>query len=404
MSLPSQDFDYLGKALDDVFTSYGKLRAECPVGWSDRYGGFWFLAKYDDIWAAEQDPDSFSVAPGMLFPSLGNERPLIPLDIDPPQLQRYRRMLLPAFTASRMERLEPYVRSIANELIDQLAGKEVFDASLEYARLLSMIVFGEMAGLPRADNDRFQSWVERTLYGRTEDPDDAAAAAKEVETYFRELRRDRLTSDRKDDLIGRLLQSDADGRVLGEDEFADYCLLLLIAGLETSAWSIRSALWHLAQHPEDRRRLVTSPELIVPATEEFLRCMAPVQGMARTVKREIEVRGQRIPAGERVVLMFGSANRDEEVFETADQVVIDRRENPHLAFGVGAHRCLGSNLGRREVRIGLEELLQRVPDFELVDTDTPWWGIGPLRLRQPSAGAANPGIRSANGSRGGEDR
>ena len=208
-----------------------------------------------------------------------------------------------------------------------------------------MVVFAEMAGLPKEDYDRFQEWVERTMYGRTDDPEDAVAASKEVYAYFRALRLERLAEPERDDLIGCLLAGRIDGRALSADEFADYCFLLLVAGLETSAWSIRAALWHLAQHPEDRRRLVAEPELLVKATEEFLRCLTPVQGMARTLQEDVEIRGQVIEAGERVLLLLGSGNRDEEVFADADTVVIDRGDNPHLAFGIGSHRCLGSNLG-----------------------------------------------------------
>ncbi len=381
MSTAPESFGHHGEDLDSIFSTYRALRTECPVGRSERYGGFWFLTKYEDIWDAEQNPKAFSVEQGMLLPSLGNERPLIPLDIDAPALQQFRRMLLPAFAPARIERLEPLVREVAEQLIDDFAGEDVFDASLSYARILPMVVFAEMAGLPKEDYDRFQDWVERTMYGRTENPEDAVVASKEVYAYFRALRLERLGEPERDDLVGCLLSGRIDGRGLSEDEFADYCFLLLVAGLETSAWSIRAALWHLAQHPDDRRRLVAEPGLMVKATEEFLRCLAPVQGMARTLREDVEVRGQQLAAGDRVLLLLGSGNRDEEVFADADTVVIDRGDNPHLAFGIGAHRCLGSNLGRREVRIGLETLLRRIPEFELADPGTPWWGVGPLLLR-----------------------
>lgn len=390
-----ENFGHHGGDLDTIFSAYRELRATCPVGKSQRYGGFWFLTRYEDIWSAEQNPDVFSVAQGMLLPSLGNERPLIPLDIDPPALQHYRRMLLPAFAPARIARLEPFVHGVAESLADAFAADEVFDASLSYARILPMIVFAEMAGLPKEDYDRFQNWVERMLYGRTEDPADAVEAAKEVDAYFRDLRRKRLDEPERDDLLGNLLAGHVEGRPLSEDEFADYCLLLLVAGLETSAWSIRSALWYLAQHPEDRRRLVSQPDLMVAATEEFLRCLAPVQGMARTLTHDVALRGQALRTGDRVLLLLGSGNRDEEVFTDADEVIIDRVDNPHLAFGIGAHRCLGSNLGRREVRVGLEVLLRRVPQFELVDPDVPWWGLGPLPLRRCDA---SPALRATGAS------
>ena len=390
MSARPEQFGHHGEDLDSIFSTYRELRATCPVGRSERYGGFWFLTRYDDIWAAEQNPTAFSVDQGMLLPPLGNARPLIPLDIDPPALAHYRRMLLPNFAPTRIDRLEPLVREVAANLITGFAAEEVFDASLSYARILPLVVFAEMAGLPRSDYDRFQAWVERTMYGRTEDPVDAVEAAEEVDAYFRELRQARLGEPARDDLVGSLLSGRVEGRPLSEDEFADYCFLLLVAGLETSAWSIRSALWYLAQHPEDRRRLVEQPGLMVSATEEFLRCLSPVQGMARTLKQDLEIRGEVLVAGERVLLLLGSGNRDEEVFVAADDVVIDRVDNPHLAFGIGAHRCLGSNLGRREVRIGLEVLLGHIPEFELADAGVPWWGLGPLPLRRCGGSTPRP--------------
>jgi len=244
-----------------------------------------------------------------------------------------------------------------------------------------MLVFSQMAGFPEEDYDRFQDWVERIIYLRTQDPEETSRAADEVVSYFYELREHRLREPRRDDLVGRLLAAEVDGRELSSEEFADYCFLLLIAGLETTAWSVRASLWHLAGHAEDQAMLRARPELIPQAAEEFLRCMAPVQGMARTVRSDIDVGGKHIPAGERMLLLFGAAKRDEQIFDQPDDIKLDREDNPHLSFGVGAHRCLGANLGRRELRVALEELLAAVGEFRFAGDDVPpWWGVGPLPL------------------------
>ena len=375
------NFGHHDEDLDDAFEVFRALRAGCPVGHSDKYGGFWFVTRYEDIYRAEQDWETFSVAPSMLFPSLGTRRPMIPIDIDPPMLQKYRRILLPAFAPSQIDGLEPMVRRTASSLIDAFAGQEGCDASLQYARPFPTIVFADMAGFPQEDYDRFQDWVERIVYVRTHDPEEAERATEEAYDYFAELVMARRTEPPREDLLGKLLAAEIDGRPLTEEELVDYTFLLMIAGLETTAWAVRSSLWHLAQHPEDRRRLVERPQLIGPATEEFLRCMAPVQGMARTLKRDVEMRGHTMREGERVLLVFGSGNRDEEVFEDADSIRVDREENPHFAFGVGVHRCLGANLGRREMRVALEEFLKRIPEFRLADGPVPeWWGVGPLPI------------------------
>jgi cytochrome P450 len=152
-----------------------------------------------------------------------------------------------------------------------------------------------------------------------------------------------------------------------------------VGGLDTTAWTIRSSLWHLAQHPADRRRLSKDPSLIPDAVEEFLRTMSPVQAMARTATRDIHLNGHQIAKGERVVLVFGAGNRDPEEFPEPDAVMIDRRPNRHLSFGLGIHRCIGSNLGRSEVKVALQEFLIAFPDFELAG-DSPWHGVGPLPI------------------------
>jgi cytochrome P450 len=377
----ARSFGHHDEDLDRAFDTYRVLRRECPVGRSDRYGGFWFLTKYEDIFRAEQDPDTFSVAPSMLLPPFGNRRPLIPIDIDPPMLQKYRRILLPSFAPAQIDAVDPMVRQTARELIAAFHSRGRCDASLEFARPFPMVVFCRMAGLPEEDYGRFQDWVDRIIYVRTHDPDEAARAGDEVCDYFLEYRERRLQEPPREDLVGKLLAARIDGKPLTHEEFADYCFLLLIAGLETTAWALRASLWYLAQHPEARWRLVERPELAAHATEEFLRCMAPVQGMARTLKRDVEVRGHHLPAGDRVLLVFGSGNRDEEVFEDSDTIRVDREENPHFAFGVGVHRCLGANLGRREVRVALEEFLAAIPDFRIDAEEVPeWWGVGPLPL------------------------
>ena len=377
----ARSFGHHDDHLDDVFAVYRRLRSECPVGRSDLYGGFWYLSRYEDIYRAEQSVEDYSVQPSMLLPPVGQRRPLIPLDIDPPMLQKYRRVMLPAFAPAEIDRFEPTVRKVAADLLDRIGDRGGFDASIEYARPFPMTVFAIMAGLPVEDLDRFNDWVERLFYVRTHDFAETERAAAEVCDYFAETRERRRREAPRDDLIGRLMIAEIDGRPLTDEEFVDYAFLLAAAGLETTAWAVRASIWHLARHPADRGRLAANPSLIPVATEEFLRCLAPVQGMARTLRRDVEVRGQRLRAGERVLLLFGSGNRDESVFPEPDAVKVDRLDNPHFAFGVGVHRCLGSNLGRREVKVALEELLARFPDFHVEPGVEPvWHGVGPLPL------------------------
>jgi cytochrome P450 len=376
---PEYDFDFHGDALDTIFDDYRVMRAECPVSWSTRYGGFWSITSYDDVHAAEHDWDTYSVAPSMILPSFGTDRPLIPLDIDPPNLVDYRKTLLPFFTPQKMDGLIPRTREIARQLLDDTHDQATFDAST-YARMLPTMIFCEYAGFPIEDAAQLDQWVELIVFARTDDESVARNAAEEVYKYFRSLIRKRR-QQRKDDVVSGLLDMPFHGRPLTDDEMLDTCYLLFVAGLETTASTIRSSLWHLAQHPADLAMLAASPTAIATATEEFLRTLSPVQAMARTLKQDTTVRGIPMCVGERVALVFGAANRDPQRFVDPDEIRLDRPENPHVAFGIGAHRCLGSNLARREVNVALEELITRYPKFELAEP-APWHGIGPLILKE----------------------
>lgn len=378
----ARNFSHHDEGLDVAFEVYRQLRERCPIGYSERYGGFWFVMRFDDIHRIEQDWQTFAVAPGMLLPPMGHTRPGIPIDIDPPMHTMYRRIMLPAFTPQHINAMEPMVRRIARELLDGIGDGEEVDASKRFAVPLPMRVFCGLAGLPPEDSDMLEDWINRIFYVRTHDYSDTQRAAAECCAYLSAHFEARKREPARDDLLGRLLAARMDdGRTLTEEELIDYGFVLLTAGLDTTSWVIRSGLWHLAQHPEDRARLAASPELTAAAVEEFLRCLSSVQGMARTATRQVELDGCRLEEGDRVLLMFGSGNRDGAKFPDPDRIVVDRQPNPHMAFGVGIHRCLGSNLARRELRVAFEEFLARYPDFSLAPgANPPWHGIGPLPL------------------------
>lgn len=372
------DFDYHGEALDNIFDSYKQLRRECPVGWSEKHGGFWYLAKNEDIFAAEQDHATFSVTPSMILPNFGTDTPLIPIDIDQPAHTAYRRILLPLFTPRAIDALTPRVVQVATDLASAIDASRVAEVSRSFARPLPTVIFSVLAGFPEEDWPRFDRWVDEIIYERVESPEVAREAGDEVFAYFSDLLAKRRNEPPRDDIIGHLLTAEVKGQPLTQDELLSYCYLLFLAGLDTTAWAIRSSLWYLAQNGEAQRRLRENPDMVPTAVEEFLRTLSPVQAMARTATRDIEIRGQEIKAGDRVVLAFGSGNRDEEVYDHADEILVDREQNRHLAFGVGIHRCLGSNLGRREVVVALQQFLEVLPPFRLADPDQPWHGVGPL--------------------------
>ena len=376
----AKSFDFHGEALDTVFDTYAQLRAQCPVGRSENYGGFWFVTKSDDIFAAEQDPETFSVAPSMMFPAV-TDRPLPPIDIDPPEHAAYRRILLPLFTPQELKKLEQPIRDTARAQAQEFLKKgSGADASYGYARPVPTIIFSRLAGYPEKDWPLFDQWVDDIIYERIEAPEKTDAANKAVYAYFENLLETWKDDPSSANLIDYLCRAKIDGRPLSRDELLRYCYLLFLAGLDTTAWGIRAGLWHLANNPEDQQKLRDDPSLIPMACEEFLRCLSPVQAMARTCLKDTVIRGQEIKKGERVVLVFGSGNRDEEIFPNPDKVDILREENRHLGFGGGIHRCLGSNLGRRELVVGIEEFLRAVPPFRPADPNQKWHGVGPLNL------------------------
>ena len=376
-----RDFGYHGQALDNIFGTYQELRSRCLVGRSERYGGFWFLLNSEDIFAAEQAPGTFSVAPSMLLPPMGTDVPLIPIDIDPPDHAGYRRLLLPLFTPQAVARLDEGMHRTARELAANIASHQVVDVSARFARPMPTIIFSRLAGFPEQDWPKFDRWVDDIIYRRTDDPARAWNAGHEVMDYFDALLTARAAQQDTGDIISRLRSAEIKGRKLTHAELLSYCYLLFVAGLDTTAWSIRSSLWYLAQHPDAQAALRQDPELIPAAAEEFLRTLSPVQAMARTCTKDTEISGQKIKAGDRVVLVFGAGNRDPDAYNNPDEIVIGRENNRHLAFGGGIHRCLGSNLGRRELVVALEEFLAVVGDFSLASPAEQWHGVGPLTLR-----------------------
>lgn len=381
-----EDFDFHGEALDEIFEDYDVMLNKCPVGHSSKYGGFTYIAKSEDIFAAEQDPDTFAVAPSMLLPSFGTDDPLIPIDIDPPMHAGYRKILLPLFTPMNIASLEPGMIETAKQLAEDVVSVAedndgVADVSKLFARPMPTIVFSRLAGYPEEDWPKFDQWVDDIIYRRTKEPEVAYAAGGKITEYFDTMIKKREAEGGDyNDLLDKVLNSQVDGRELTHEEKISYSFLLFLAGLDTTAWALRASLWYLAGNPKAQQQLRDNPDQIPTAIEEFLRTLSPVQAMARTCLKDTVVQGKEIKAGERVVLVFGAGNRDPEVYEDPHDIKIDREDNRHLAFGAGIHRCLGSNLARKEMVIGLEEFLKRVPSFEHAGGEV-WHGVGPLTLR-----------------------
>ena len=354
---------------------WDELRGGCPVAHTERRGGAWLPTRYEDVAAVAYDTESFSSRDVGVLPPMPGTSLLTapPITSDPPFHTAARRIVLPFFSPRAVDKLEQKTRSICLELLDAIATADTADAAGDYAQHIPVRVIAHMLGIPEEDEATFTGWAIRIFQNTATDPEDGRAATKEILAYFEEQVEARRREP-SDDLISFLLEADMDGDPLTQKHILGTCFLLLMAGIDTTWSGIGASLWHLATHPDDRDRLVEEPEMIPTAVEEFLRAYSPVT-MARIAVNDAEVGGCPVHAGDRVLLNFPSGNRDPERFDRADEVLIDREENRHFAFGIGIHRCLGSNVARMEMRVAIETWLDRFPRFTLQpDTEVRWGG------------------------------
>ncbi len=376
------DFDVLdAEYVANPYPVWDDLRVECPVARSERWGGSWLPTRYADVFAVAHDVGHFSSSDvGVLTvpdsEAPGIDIPLPPIDSDPPEHTWARRLLLPWFSHRRVDAYEPITRALCNRLIDGFQGQDGADAAVDYAQQIPARVISLVLGVPAEMADTFTGWV-RDVLEFAYDEQRRTSGRDAIVGYLLAQMEERRNNP-GDDLISELLHVEVDGAPLPDLHVMGTAALTLIAGVDTTWSGIGAALWHLATHPADRQRLVDEPELIPVAIEELLRAYSPVT-MARIATKDIEFGGCPMKAGDKVLLSFASANRDPDVFERADEVILDREVNRHIAFGVGIHRCAGSNLARMEMRVAIEEWLLRIPQFRLAEHGEVTWAGGQVR-------------------------
>jgi len=381
------DFDHTDPQwVADPYPIWDELRATCPVAHSDRYGGTWLPVSHEDVAAVAYDTEHFtsrSVVVSELRPGPDDLPAPIglapPITSDPPFHAMARRLLLPAFSPKRIAALEPFTRQLCGELLEAVAARKEFDAAVEYAQHIPLRVIVRMLGFPQEDADLFRRFIRMVLedVGQSAEERQAQVDDGELDDYMNARIAEHLDNP-QDDLTTFLLDAELDGNKLAPDHVRGTMVLLMIAGIDTTWSAIGASLWHLAQNPADRRRLAAEPDLMATAIEELLRAYAPVT-MARLVAEDFEFKGRQMREGDWLLLSFPAANRDPGFFPDADKVLIDRAENRHAAFGLGIHRCIGSNLARMELRVALEEWVKRYPDFELADPTEVTWSAGQVR-------------------------
>lgn len=352
------------------FAEGDELREEHPFFWNSVAQGFWVLTRYEAIREAYQTPEVFtsdSFMPTDPDPTYH----MIPTQERAPRHIKYRQLLNPQFSPAAVAKLEPLVRKHCVETIEEFVHRGRCDLVHEFGGAFPTKVFLDWAGLPPEDSPKFVAWVRTVFEGLDNSSATAIQEAMEgIQDYFRSLIADRRTAPRDPDrdVVTHLVQATLDGEPLSEDDLLSICEVLVLAGLDTVKQELGYAFLHLATHPEDRRRLVESPELVPTAVEELLRAF-PVSPPGRKLSRDVEFHGCPMEAGQMAWLPIYMANRDPRAFPEAHAVVLDRNPNRHLTFGAGPHRCQGAHLARLQMRVAFEEWHRRIPDYRLGDDD-----------------------------------
>jgi cytochrome P450 len=372
------DFSHFSESFAvDPWQIYRELRSTEPIAWSAHHGGFWVITSHELIEAVTRDHEHFSARYASVPKDLYGDDlvELPPMTLDPPRHTSVRKLLVPGFSAGRVNRHADELRDFCRSLLIGFKAAGACEASRDYAARIPTFMLTKMLGVSPDMEESFTGWIKRIVESGTAlDPEDAAEAAGQFTGYIAaqlEQRREEPT----DDLISFLLHSEIDGERLSQPDLIGSCFLFIAAGIDTTQSTLGETLLYLAQHEQERKALVNDPTLLDTAVEEFIRFFAPAV-IGRVVKKEVTLGGRLLQEGDSVLLAFPSGCRDQAVFADSEQLVLDRPVNNHVAFGTGAHKCLGAPVARLELRIGLEEWLRAIPDFQLADASAVTWATG----------------------------
>lgn len=363
----------------DPFPIYRELRDRYPL-YHNEDKKFWALTRFDDVLNAANDFETFSSEGGITIEGGGNQFPMMIL-MDPPRHDRLRSIVSRAFTSRRVAELEPRIRKLADGLLDEFISNGGGDLVDALASPIPSLVIADMLGVPGEDRAKFREWSDAAIRQDPNVPDTQRAgmvAARALYEYFGHVVEERRKRP-ADDLVTALIHAEVDGEKLSQQELLGFCFLLLVAGNETTTNLISNGAIAFAENPDQRRAVRVDLSLLPKAVEEVLRFDGPVQGLARTLTREVEFYGQKVAVGEKILLLYGAANRDERRFDEPDKFDIRRKQRSHLAFGQGRHFCLGAALARLEGQLAFEALLTRIPDYELVSGGREYLHSGPIR-------------------------
>ncbi|MCB0966249.1 MAG: cytochrome P450 [Ilumatobacter sp.] len=380
----AEDFEIFDPGfVRDPYPIWSDLREQgCPFARTERRGPTYMPTTFAAVREVADRTDDFTsfevtVAPAPPAYDAAGNRIRSVITTDAPDHTPERRLMLPFFAPKAVEKYRDHTRELCRRLIRGFIEDGRADFAGDYARQIPPRIIAAILGIDPERADDFTTWVQGVLELGLQDDEIRDHYSRIIREFFLEQIQYR-SEHPGDDLISFLLNAELDGQPVPMHVIRGNLSLMLIAGIDTTWSSIGSALWHLASHPDDRRRLVDEPELIPTAVEEFLRAYAPVT-MARLATHDTTLGDREVKAGDRVLLPFPAANRDPEMFDRPDDVIIDREVNRHVAFGAGIHRCLGSNLARLEMQVAIEEMLAMIPEFELEDPDAVTWAGGQVR-------------------------
>jgi len=375
------DWDWLddgwGENAIDIWNS---VREQCPVGSTERYGRAFMPVTMEAVRHIANDTENFSsIWVGVGRPDAPRS-PAPPITSDPPDHHGHRRLILPAFNPKAVASIEGELREYCRSLIRDLDGMDAADAAVQYTQHIPVHGICILTGLPEEDADLFRDWIYKSFQLAPKDNRIRMEVMIEMTQYIDGLLKDRLASP-KDDMLTMIANAEIDGKEVDWNIKIGYVRLQIVAGIDTTWSAIGSGLWHFAQHNDEVQRLVAVDNdhmLWQTANEEVLRYYAPVT-MARKVIKDTEVSGCPMHAGDQTLVTFPAANHDPEAFEDAHIFKLDRENNRHVAFGLGIHRCAGSNLARLEMIVAFQEWLRAFPNYSLDPTQKTTWANGQVR-------------------------
>jgi cytochrome P450 family 142 subfamily A polypeptide 1 len=352
------------------YEQWAWMRRHAPV-YRDEANDVWGIALYDDVLAIEKDPKTFSSkrAPR----PHGDPLPMM-ISMDNPQHQQRRSLVNRGFTPKKVQAHADRIHQLCTQIIDRVCERGECDFVWDIAAPLPLLLIADMLGFPEERYDDILRWSDDLIKGTTATPTpEVQAATMAASLEFREFQlgviADRRSKPPQPDLVSTLCYAEIDGERLDDESIVQESLLILIGGDETSRHVITTGMLALLEHPDQRDLLAADPSLVETGVEELLRWVSPIKNMARTVTRNLELRGQQLHEGDQVMLFYPSANRDESVFDEPDRLDVTRNPNPHLAFGFGPHFCLGASLARLELKVMFTEVLRRLPDLELATSE-----------------------------------